>query len=132
VLTAAAAFGGPAISALAVGGTAISATGKAHGVIAYGPDTGGCIGTQPFGIGVKGNTIGDTGIKAEASPLPEGGTAFEAVGPVKFSAAGLAGVGVAADRVTVNPGVPIALRARSWQLTKASARPIQIAWFLMS
>jgi hypothetical protein len=160
VLTASTAFGpGPAISALAVGGTAISAQGKTNGVIAYGQTQVGVSAHSPFGIGVKGSTIGGTGIKPEASPPAENGTAFEAVGPVKFSTSGLADVGPSTDRVTVNPGVPISPQSKvlamlqgnsgnkamvehvelnsvadTFQvvLTKIPARPVQLAWFLIS
>jgi hypothetical protein len=87
------------------------------------------------------------------------GTAFEAVGRVKFSTSGLADVSASADRLTVDPGVPITAQSKvlamlqgnsgnkamvehvelnsvagTFQvvLTKASARPVQIAWFLIS
>jgi hypothetical protein len=160
VLTAAAGFGpGPAISALALGGTAISADGKQNGLTAYGQTGVGVSAHSPFGIGVNGSTIGGTGIKAEASPPAENGTAFEAVGPVKFSTSGLADVAASTDRVTVNPEVAITAQSKvlamlqgnsgnkamvehvevnpvavTFQvvLTKIPARPVQLAWFLMS
>jgi hypothetical protein len=121
----------------------------------------GVLGESGQGIGVHGRSQVGTGIKAEGVHPEEGGfgTAFEAVGPVKFSTSGLADVAASTDRVTVNPGVPISPQskvlamlqgnsgnkatvehievnpeANTFQvvLTRIPARPVQIAWFLMS
>jgi hypothetical protein len=117
------------------------------------------LGDNTTGIGVQGRTQVGTGIKAEAAHFQLEGTAFEAVGPVKFSTSGLADVAASTDRVTVNPGVPITAQSKvlamlqgnsgnkamvehvelnpeadTFQvvLTKIPARPVQIAWFLIS
>jgi hypothetical protein len=153
---------GPSISAIAVSGTAISGTGKTNGVIGSTGRIGvGVTGSSGEGIGVLGHTEVGTGIKAEAAHPEEGGfgTAFEAVGPVKFSTSGLADVAASTDRVTVNPEVPISPQSKvlamlqgdsgnkamvehvevnpvadTFQvvLNRIPARPVQIAWFLMS
>jgi hypothetical protein len=150
---------GPSISAIAVSGTAISGTGKTNGVIGSTGQIGvGVTGSSGEGIGVHGLSGIGTGIKAEASHFEEG-TAFEAVGPVKFSTSGLADVAGSTDRVTVDPGVPITVQSKvlatlqgntgnkaivehvevnaaggTFQivLTKPSMRPVQVAWFLIS
>jgi hypothetical protein len=153
---------GSAFSAFAQSGTAIFAIGQTNGVIGQTGRFGvGVTGSSGEGIGVHGRSEVGTGIKAEGVHPEEGGfgTAFEAVGPVKFSTSGLADVAASTDRVTVNPGVPISPQskvlamlqgnsgnkamvervevnpaAETFQvvLTKIPARPVQIAWFLMS
>ena len=153
---------GPAIFALNVGGAAIVGSGKTIGVIGETGQIGaGVLGSSGEGIGVHGRSDVGTGIKAEGVHPEEGGfgTAFEAVGPVKFSTSGLADVGASTDRVTVNPGVPISSQSKvlamlqgisgnkamvehvevnpaadTFQvvLTRVPARPVQIAWFLIS
>jgi hypothetical protein len=154
-------FGGPAISASTLGGPAMSADAEGTGVIGFGQLGAGVRGESGVGIGVHGRSEVGTGIKAEAVHPEEGGfwTAFEAVGPVKFSTSGLADVAASTDRVTVNPGVPISPQSKvlamlqgnsgnkamvehvevdpaadTFQvvLTRIPARPVQIAWFLMS
>jgi len=159
VLRAAMGFGGPVISAFTTGGPAISASAEGAGVIGFGQIGPGVSGESGVGIGVRGRTEVGTGIKAEAAHFQSEGTAFEAVGPVKFSTSGLADVAASTDRVTVDPGVPISPQSKvlamlqgnsgnkamvehvevnpvadTFQvvLTKISARPVQIAWFLMS
>ena len=160
VLSAAAGDGSePAISAFAVSGTAFRAIGKTEGVVGIGVLGAGVLGENTTGIGVHGFTPAGTAVKAEVERSEIEGTAFEAVGPVKFSTSGLADVSASTDRVTVNPGVPMTSQskvlamlqgisgnkamvehvelnpvARTFQvvLTKIPARPVQIAWFLMS
>jgi hypothetical protein len=150
---------GPAISAVAVSGAAIVGSGKTNGVIGQTGQIGaGVSGSSTQGIGVHGRTEVGTGIKAEAFHFEEG-TAFEAVGPVKFLTSGLADVAASTDRVTVAPGVPVTSQSKvlamlqgnsgnkamvehvelnavasTFQvvLTKVPARPVQIAWFLIS
>jgi hypothetical protein len=159
VLSAAAGFGSePAISAFANSGTAFRAIGKTEGVVGIGVLGAGVLGDNTTGIGVQGRTQVGTGIKAEAAHIEEG-TAFEAVGPVRFSTSGLADVAVSTDRVTVNPGVPITAQSKVLAmlqgnsgnksmvehvevnpadgtllvvLTKPPARSVQVAWFLIS
>jgi hypothetical protein len=151
---------GTCFSASTLGGPAIFADAGGSGVIASGYRVVGVRGESGNGIGVHGRSEIGTGIKAEAGPhVQSEGTAFEAVGPVKFSTSGLADIGPSTDRVTVNPGVPITSQSKvlamlqgnsgnkamvehvelnaaagTFQvvLTKASARPVQTAWFLMS
>jgi PPE-repeat protein len=152
-------FGGPVISAHTLGGPAISASAEGAGVIGFGQIGPGVSGASGVGIGVRGRTEVGTGIKAEAAHFESEGTAFEAVGPVKFSTSGLADVAAPTDRVTVDPGVPITSRSKvlamlqgnsgnkaavehvevnpvaaTFQvvLTKVPARSVQIAWFLIS
>jgi hypothetical protein len=153
-------FGGPAISASTLGGPAMSADAEGTGVIGFGQLGAGISGLSGDGIGVHGRSDHGTGIKAEAGPhVQSEGTAFEAVGPVKFSTSGLAAVGASTDRVTVNPGVPISpqskvlamLQGNSGSkamvehievdpaadtfeifLTKPSIRAVQVSWFLIS
>ena len=159
VLRAAMGLGGPVISASTLSGPAISASAEGAGIIGFGQIGPGVSGESGVGIGVRGRTEVGTGIKAEAAHFQSEGTAFEAVGPVKFSTSGLADVAASADRVTVNPGVPISPQskvlamlqgnsgnkamvehvevnpvAETFQvvLTKVAARSVQIAWFLMS
>jgi hypothetical protein len=96
-------------------GTAILGSGKSIGVIGQTGQIGaGVLGSSGGGIGVHGRSDVGTGIKAEAVHPEEGGfgTAFEAIGPVKFSTAGLADVAASTDRVTVNPGVPISPQSK--------------------
>jgi hypothetical protein len=152
-------FGGPVISASTTGGPAISADAEGAGVIGFGQIGPGVSGESGVGIGVRGRTEVGTGIKAEAAHFESEGTAFEAVGPVKFSTSGLANVAASTDRVNVIPGVPITAQSKvlamlqgnsgnkamvervevnpeadTFQvvLTRVPARPVQIAWFLMS
>jgi hypothetical protein len=160
VLSAAAGFGSePAISAFANSGTAFRAIGKTEGVVGIGVLGAGVLGDNATGIGVQGRTQVGTGIKAEAAHFQSEGTAFEAVGPVKFSTSGLADVAASTDRVTVNPGVPISAQSKilatlqgnsgnkamvehvevnptdgTFQivLTRSSLRPVEVAWFLIS
>jgi hypothetical protein len=160
VLSASAGFGSePVVSAFGVSGQGIRGVGKTDGVIGIGVNGAGVLGDSTFGIGVQGRTQVGTGIKAEAAHFQSEGTAFEAVGPVKFSTSGLADVSASTDRVTVNPGVPMTSQSKvlallqgisgnkamvehvevnpvadTFQvvLTKIPARPVQIAWFLMS
>jgi hypothetical protein len=149
----------PVISAFANSGPGIRSIARTDGVVGIGVLGAGVLGENATGIGVRGFTDVGTGIKAEARFFEEQTAAFEAVGPVKFSTSGLADVGASTDRVTVNPGVPITAQSKvlailqgnsgnkamvehvevnpaggTFQvvLTKASARPVQIAWFLMS
>jgi hypothetical protein len=152
-------FGRFGISSIALSGTGVIASGSDIG-ISGGGNTEGVLGlsNSGTGIGVRGNSAVGTGVKAEVSELQEG-TAFEAVGPVKFSTSGLADVAASADRVTVDPGVPISAQSKvlatlqgnagnksmvehveldpaadTFQivLTKPSMRPVQVAWFLIS
>jgi hypothetical protein len=159
VLRAAMGFGGPVISAITTAGPAISASAEGAGVIGFGQIGPGVSGESGVGIGVRGRTEVGTGIKAEAAHFQSEGTAFEAVGPVKFSTSGLADVATSIDRVTVDPGVPITAQSKvlailqgnsgnkstvehvevnpaggTFQvvLTRVPARPVQIVWFLMS
>jgi hypothetical protein len=161
VLSAAAGDGSePAISAFAVsGGPGIRAIGKTEGVVGIGVLGAGVLGDNTTGIGVQGRTQVGTAIKAEAAHIEPQTLAFEAVGPVKFSTSGLADVAASTDRVTVNPGVPITAQSKvlamlqgnsgnkatvehvelnpeaaTFQvvLSKVPARPVQVAWFLMS
>jgi hypothetical protein len=126
--------------------------------MASGPRGFGVFGDSSDGSGVRGRSLIGTGVKAEATVLQEG-TAFEAVGPVKFSTSGLADVGASTDRVTVDPRVPITAQSKvlallqgnsgnkamvehvelnpeadTFQvvLTRVPARQVQIAWFLIS
>jgi hypothetical protein len=153
---------GPAIFAFTGSGAAIVGSGKTNGVIGQtGAIGAGVFGSSTEGIGVHGRSEVGTGIKAEGVHPEEGGfgTAFEAVGPVKFSTSGLADLAASTDRVSVNPGVPISPQSKvlamlqgnsgnkamvehvevnpvadTFQvvLTKVPARPVQIAWFLIS
>jgi hypothetical protein len=153
---------GSAFSAFAQSGTAISAIGQTNGVIGQTGRFGvGVSGLSGEGIGVLGRSEVGTGIKAEGVHPEEGGfgTAFEAVGPVKFSTSGLADVAASTDRITVAPGVPVTSQSKVLAmlqgnsgnkamvehveldgvasmfqvvLTKVPARPVQIAWFLIS
>jgi hypothetical protein len=104
-------FGAYGISVTALSGTAISAGGEQIGVIGEGYNQKGVWGTSSLGIGVHGFSEVGTGIKAEATEVNEG-TAFEPVGPVKFSTSGLAAIAVSADRATVDPGVPITTQSK--------------------
>jgi hypothetical protein len=156
------AFLGPVISAsIPLGGPAISADAQGTGVVASGYHGAGVWAESNDGPGVRGRSVIGTGVVAEAGPLVQQGegAAFEAIGPVKFSTSGLADVSASTDRVTVDPGVPITAQSKvlamlqgnsgnkamvehvepnpvasTFQvvLTRASARPVQIAWFLIS
>jgi hypothetical protein len=159
VLRADTGFRNYAISGVAISGNGIEGAGS-HTGVRGGGEIRGVAGHSPLGIGVHGTTEVGTGIKAEVTPgIPEDRTAFEAVGPVKFSTSGLADVPASADRVTVNPGVPITSESKVLAtlqgntgnksmvehveldpaadmfqivLTKPSMRPVQVAWFLIS
>jgi hypothetical protein len=153
-------FIGPVISGYG-GGTGVYGESHGFGIHGWGDRAGvyGYSTGNTGGIGVHGFTPAGTAVKAEVERSEIEGTAFEAVGPVKFSTSGLADVSASTDRVTVNPGVPMTSQskvlamlqgnsgnksmvehvelnpvARTFQvvLTKASARPVQIAWFLIS
>jgi hypothetical protein len=160
VLSAGSAGPRPSIFAGNVGGPAIVGSGKTQGVIGQtGAIGAGVLGSSGEGIGVHGLSSVGTGIKAEAAHFQLEGTAFEAVGPVKFSTSGLADVAASTDRVTVNPGVPVTSQSKvlamlqgnsgsramvehvevdpaggTFQifLTRPSIRAVQIAWFLIS
>jgi hypothetical protein len=159
VLRAAMGFGGPVISASTTAGPAISASAEGAGVIGFGQIGPGVSGESGVGIGVRGRTEVGTGIKAEAAHFQSEGTAFEAVGPVKFSTSGLADVAASIDRITVDPGVPITAQSKVLAmlqgnsgnkamvehveanpasgtflivLTKPPTRSVQVAWFLIS
>jgi hypothetical protein len=149
----------PCISATSEqGGLAISGESQGAGVKGSGIHGFGVFGESSDAAGVQGRSHHGRGVLAEVVDLL-GGVAFEAVGPVKFSTSGLADVAASTDRVTVNPGVPITAQSKvlamlqgnsgnkamvehvelnpeadTFQvvLTKIPARPVQIAWFLMS
>jgi hypothetical protein len=153
---------GDCISATSeLGGLAISGESQGAGVKGSGYHAFGVSGDSFDGIGVRGRSEVGTGVRAEAGSLVQQGegAAFEAIGPVKFSTSGLADVSASTDRVTVDPGVPITAQSKvlamlqgnsgnkamvehvepnpvasTFQvvLTRASARPVQIAWFLIS
>jgi hypothetical protein len=150
-------FIGPAISGYG-GGTGVYGESHGFGIHGWG-DRAGVYGYSTGGIGVHGFTPAGTAVKAEVERSEIEGTAFEAVGPVKFSTSGLADVSASTDRVTVNPGVPMTSQSKvlamlqgnsgnkamvehvelnpeadTFQvvLTKVAARPVQIAWFLIS
>jgi hypothetical protein len=154
-------FISPAISASTpLGGPAISADAQGTGIIASGIHGPGVRGESADVAGVHGRSDHGTGVVAEAGPHVQfEGTAFEALGPVKFSTSGLADVAASTDRVTVAPGVPVTSQSKvlamlqgnsgnkamvehvelnavasTFQvvLTKVPARPVQIAWFLIS
>jgi hypothetical protein len=152
-------FISPAISASTpLGGPAISADAQGTGIIASGIHGPGVRGESADAAGVHGRSHHGRGVVAEVS-LVYDGIAFEAVGPVKFSTSGLADVAASTDRVTVAPGVPVTSQSKvlamlqgnsgnkamvehvdlnavasTFQvvLTKVPARPVQIAWFLIS
>jgi hypothetical protein len=144
-----------------LGGLAISGDSQGAGVKGSGYHGFGVLGDSNDGTGILGRSFIGTGVRAEAGPLVQQGegAAFEAVGPVKFSTSGLADVAASSDRVTVDPGVPITAQSKvlamlhgnsgnkamvehaelnsvgdTFQvvLTKVPARPVQIAWFLIS
>jgi hypothetical protein len=148
----------PAVVVTALSGTGISASGQANGITA-GSDRGlGVLGISSLGIAVKGTTDVGTAMKAEVNELREG-TAFEAVGPVKFSTSGVASIGASTDRVSVDPGVPVTSASKvlallqgnpgnkaavDWVevdpvsntfeivLTKSPSHSVDVAWFLIS
>ena len=133
---------------------------KELGVVASGIHGPGVRGESADAAGVHGRSDHGTGVLAEAGPhVQSEGTAFEAVGPVKFSTSGVADVAASADRVTVNPEVPITAQSKvlatlqgnggnkamvdhfevnptggTFQivLTRSSLRPVEVAWFLIS
>jgi hypothetical protein len=150
---------GSCISATSeLGGLAISGESQGAGVKGSGFHVFGVFGESADGAGVHGRSDHGRGVVAEVSRF-EDGAAFEAVGPVKFSTSGLADVAASTDRVTVAPGVPVTSQSKvlamlqgnsgnkamvehvelnavasTFQvvLTKVPARPVQIAWFLIS
>jgi hypothetical protein len=154
-------FISPAISASTpLSGPAISADAQGTGIIASGIHGPGVIGESADAAGVHGRSDHGTGVVAEAGPHVQfEGTAFEAVGPVKFSTSGLADVAASTDRVIVDPGVPITAQSKVLAmlqgnsgnksmvehvevnpaggtflivLTKPPTRSVQVAWFLIS
>jgi hypothetical protein len=153
-------FIGPVISASTpLSGPAITADAQGTGIIASGIHGPGVRGDSADAAGVHGRSHHGTGVVAESTQFQFGELAFRAIGPVKFSTSGLADVAASTDRVTVNPGVPITAQSKvlamlqgnsgnkatvehvelnpeaaTFQvvLTKIPARPVQIAWFLIS
>jgi hypothetical protein len=150
----------PCISATSeLGGLAISGDSQGAGVKGSGIHGFGVFGESSDAAGVHGRSHHGVGVLAESSQFQFGELAFQAIGPVKFSTSGLADVAASTDRVTVNPGVPITAQSKvlamlqgnsgnkatvehvelnpeaaTFQvvLTRVPARPVQIAWFLMS
>jgi hypothetical protein len=150
----------PCISATSeLGGLAISGDSQGAGVKGSGIHGFGVFGDSADAAGVHGRSHHGRGVVAEVVDLVGGVAAFEAIGPVKFSTSGLADVAASTDRVTVNPGVPVTSQSKvlamlqgisgnkamvehvevnpeadTFQvvLTRVPARPVQIAWFLMS
>ena len=82
--------------------TGVLGTGR-RGVMGSGEATG-VGGGSDTGVGVDASSNTGTAMRAQVSP---GGTALQAIGPVRFSTSGLATIRAGRVSVTVNPGVRV-------------------------